>query len=197
MEPRGIGRKTRGKAKTFDWRTHFPEQFADWLRGGQVVVSDVTDSTAYLQRFQGEYGARDFMRPERDGRDTLIGQLEGQLAEARVALETLRAAQVVAIQADAGGASSSRGPAVEVSSFQEQLTAAVERAERAERDLLTRTEELDGAIAREAGFVAELTEQSRRLTELQSQVTQPEMEPPRDVAELRALLALERWDLEH
>ncbi|MQM00651.1 hypothetical protein Taro_033396, partial [Colocasia esculenta] len=170
-EPRGIGRKTRGKAKTVDWRTHFSEQFADWHRGGQVVVRDATNSTAYLRRFQEEYGARDFMRPERDGRDTLIGQLEGQLAEARVALETLRAAQVAAVQADAGGASSSRGPAVE-------------------------TEELKGALAREAGFVAELTEQSRRLIELQSQVTHPETELPRDVAELRALLALERRDLE-
>ncbi|MQL89059.1 hypothetical protein Taro_021620 [Colocasia esculenta] len=128
-EPRGIGRKTRGKAKTIDWWTRFPEQFADWHRGGQVVVSDATNSTAYLQRFQEEYGARDFMRSERDGRDTLIGQLEGQLAEACVALETLRAAQVAAVQADAGGASSSRGPSVEVSSFQGQLTAAVERAE--------------------------------------------------------------------
>ncbi|MQL71713.1 hypothetical protein Taro_004046 [Colocasia esculenta] len=195
-EPRGIGRKMRGKAKTVDWRTHFPKQFADWHRGGQVVVSDATDSTAYLRRFQEEYGARDFMRPERDGRDTLIGQLEGQLAEARVALETLRAAQIAAVRADAGGASSSRGPSVEVSSFQGRLTAAVEHAERAERDLLTRTEELKGALAREAGFVSELTEQSRRLTELQSQVTQPEVELPRDVAELRALLAVERRDLE-
>ncbi|MQM21360.1 hypothetical protein Taro_054400 [Colocasia esculenta] len=195
-EPRGIGRKTRGKAKTINWRTRFPEQFADWHRGGQVVASDATDSTAYLQHFQEEYGARDFMRPERDGRDTLIGQLEGQLAEARVALETLRATQVAAVQADAGGASSSRGPSVEVSSFQGRLTAAVERAERAERDLLTWTEELKGALAREARFVVELTEQSRRLTELQSQVTQPEAELPRDVAELRALLALERRDLE-
>ncbi|MQM14530.1 hypothetical protein Taro_047462 [Colocasia esculenta] len=195
-EPRGIGRKTHGKAKTVDWWTRFSEQFTDWHRGGQVVVSDATDSTAYLQRFQEEYGARDFMRSERDGRDTLIGQLEGQLAEARVTLETLRAAQVAAVQADAGGASSSRGPSVEVSSFQGRLTAAVERAERAERDLLTRTEELKGALAREAGFVTELTEQSRRLTELQSQVTQPEAELPCDVAELRALLALERRDLE-
>ncbi|MQM21931.1 hypothetical protein Taro_054978 [Colocasia esculenta] len=33
-EPRGIGRKTRGKAKTVDWRTHFPEQFSDWHRAG-------------------------------------------------------------------------------------------------------------------------------------------------------------------
>ncbi|MQM08441.1 hypothetical protein Taro_041295 [Colocasia esculenta] len=136
-----------------------------------------------------------------DGRDTLIGQLEGQLAatmaqlaEARAALETLGAA----VQAEMGGASSSRGLAVAagVSSLQEQLAAAMERAERAEHDLLTRTEELKGALAHEAGFVSELTEQSRRLTELQSQVTQTEAELPRDVEELRALLAVERRDLE-
>ncbi|MQM00087.1 hypothetical protein Taro_032818 [Colocasia esculenta] len=162
----------------------------------EVVTSDATDSTAYLQRYQEEYGLRDFMRPERDGRDTLIGQLEGQLvattaqlAEARAALKTLRTAQGAAVQAEAGGASSSRGPAVaaEVSSLQEQLAAAVARAERAERDLAIRSEELESALARETLTVAELTEQ-------RSQPTPTEL--PRDVAELRALLALERRDLE-
>ncbi|MQM00256.1 hypothetical protein Taro_032989 [Colocasia esculenta] len=195
-EPRGIDRKTRGKAKTVDWRTRFPEQFSDWHRGGQVVTSDAMDSTAYLRRYQEEYGLCDFMRPERDGRDMLIGRLEGQLvattvqlAEARVALETLRAAQSAAVQAEAGGASSSRGPTVaaEVSSLQEQLAAAAARAERAERDLAIRSEELESALARETLTVAELIEQRSQpaLTEL-----------PCDVAELRTLLALERRDLE-
>ncbi|MQL74715.1 hypothetical protein Taro_007080 [Colocasia esculenta] len=195
-EPRGIDRKTRGKAKTVDWRTRFPEQFSDWHRGGQVVTSDATDSTAYLRRYQEEYGLRDFMRPERDGRDMLIGRLEGQLAattvqlaEARAALETLRAAQGAVVQAEAVGASSSRGPAVaaEVSSLQEQLATAVARAERAERDLAIRSEELESALALETLTVAELTEQ-------RSQPAPTEL--PRDVAELRALLALERCDLE-
>ncbi|MQL89994.1 hypothetical protein Taro_022575 [Colocasia esculenta] len=150
-EPKGIGRKTRGKAKTVDWRTRFPEQFSDWHRGGQVVTSDATDNTAYLQWYQVEYGLRDFMRPER------------------------RAAQGAAVQAEMGGASSSRGPAVaaEVSSLQEQLAAA--------------SEELESALARETLTVAELTEQG-------SQPAPTEL--PRDVAELRALLALERRDLE-
>ncbi|MQL90081.1 hypothetical protein Taro_022661 [Colocasia esculenta] len=186
-ELRGIGRKTRGKAKTVDWQTRFPEQFSDWHRGGQVVTSDATDSTAYLQRYQEEYSLRDFMRPER-----LEGQLAAttaQLAEARAALETLRAAQGTTVQAETGGASSSRGPAVaaEVSSLQEQLAAAVARAERAERDLAIRSEELESALARETLTIAELTEQ-------RSQPTPTEL--PRDVAELRALLALERRDLE-
>ncbi|MQL93973.1 hypothetical protein Taro_026617, partial [Colocasia esculenta] len=180
-EPRGIGRKTRGKAKMVDLRTLFPEQFSDWHRGGQVVTSDTTDITAYLQRYQEEYGLCDFMRPERlinanlqihvcvqDGRDMLIGQLEGQLAattvqlaEARAALETLRAAQGVSVQAEAVGASSSRGPAVaaEVSSLQEQLATEAVRAERAERDLAIRSEELESALACETLTVAELTEQ--------------------------------------
>ncbi|MQM15866.1 hypothetical protein Taro_048819 [Colocasia esculenta] len=191
-EPRGIGRKTRGKARTVDWRTHFPEQFSDWHRGGQVVTSDATDSTAYLQRYQEEYGLRDFMRPERDGRDALIGQLEGQLvattvqlAEARAALETLGAA----VRAETGGASSSRGStmATEVSSLQEQLATAVAHAEQAECDLAIRSEELESALARETLTVAELTEQ-------RSQSAPTEL--PRDVAELRALLALEQRDLE-
>ncbi|MQM10795.1 hypothetical protein Taro_043693, partial [Colocasia esculenta] len=29
-EPRGIRQKTRGKAKTVDWRLRFPDQYADW-----------------------------------------------------------------------------------------------------------------------------------------------------------------------
>ncbi|MQM08752.1 hypothetical protein Taro_041610 [Colocasia esculenta] len=194
-EPRGIDRKTRGKAKTVDWRTRFPEQFSDWHRGGQVVTSDATDNTAYLRRYQEEYGLRDFMRPERDGRDMLIGRLEGQLAattvqlaEAQAALEILRATQGAAVQAEAGGASSSKGPtvAVEVSSLQEQLAVAAARAERAERDLAIRSEELESALARETLTVAELTEQ-------RSQPAPTEL--PRDVTELRALLALERRDL--
>ncbi|MQM13637.1 hypothetical protein Taro_046562 [Colocasia esculenta] len=135
------------------------------------------------------------MRPERDGRDTLIGQLEGQLAattvhlaEARATLETLRAAQDAAVWAETGGASSSRGPTVaaKVSSLQEQLAAAVARAERAERDLAIRSEELESALARETLTVAELTKQ-------RSQSAPTEL--PRDVAELRALLALEQHDL--
>ncbi|MQL99804.1 hypothetical protein Taro_032532 [Colocasia esculenta] len=182
-EPRGIGRKTHGKARTVDWRTRFPEQFSNWHHGGQVVTSDATDSTAYLQRYQEEYGLRDFMRPERLVATTV------QLAEARAALETLRAAQGAAVRAETGGASSSRGPAVaaEVSSLQEQLAAAVARAEWAERDLAIRSEELESALARETLTVAELTEQ-------RSQSVPTEL--PRDVAELRALLALEQRDLE-
>ncbi|MQM22461.1 hypothetical protein Taro_055511 [Colocasia esculenta] len=203
-EPRGIGKKTRGKAKTVDWRTRFPDQYADWQRGGQLVESDAADSTAYLRRFQEEYGLRDFMRPERDGRDTLIGQLQGQLAstevqlsEARAALETLRTAQMTAERTDVGGASSSRSvPAAEVASLQQQLSAAMERAERAERDLLTRTEELQSALAHETGTVAELTEQSQHLTELRSQLTQRKLDLPRDIAKLQAMLTLERRDLE-
>ncbi|MQM05745.1 hypothetical protein Taro_038564 [Colocasia esculenta] len=124
-EPRGIGKKMHGKAKTVNWRARFPDQYADWQRGGQLVESDAIDNTAYLRRFQEEYGARDFMRPERDGRDTLIGQLQEQLAstevqlvEARTALETLRTAQTTAEHTDAGGASSSRSvPVAEVASL--------------------------------------------------------------------------------
>ncbi|MQM09715.1 hypothetical protein Taro_042592, partial [Colocasia esculenta] len=191
-EPRGIGRKTCGKAKTVDWRTRFPEQYADWQRGGQLVESDAPDSIAYLRRFQEEYGHRDFMRPERDGRNTLIDQLQGQLAstevqliEARAALETLRAAQLTGEHTDTAGASSNRGaPAPEVASLQQQLSTAVECAERAEHDLLARSEELRDALARETDTAAE-------LMQLRSQLTRREPELPRE-----ALLSLERRDLE-
>ncbi|MQL81885.1 hypothetical protein Taro_014339 [Colocasia esculenta] len=168
-EPRGIGKKTRGKAKRVDWRTRFPEQYADWQRGGQLVESDASDNIAYLRHFQEDYGHHDFMRPERDGRNTLIDQLQGQLAstkvqliEARAALETLRAAQLTGERADTAGASSSRGaPAPEVASLQQQLSAAVERAE---RDLLARSEELRDALACETDTAAELTQLRSQLT---------------------------------
>ncbi|MQM14196.1 hypothetical protein Taro_047126 [Colocasia esculenta] len=169
-EPRRIGRKTRGKAKMVDWHARFPEQYADWQRGGQLVESDAPDSIAYLRRIQEEYGHRDFIRPQRDGRNTLIDQLQGQLAslevqliEARAALETLRAVQLTGGRADTADASSSRGaPAPEVASLQQQLSTAMERAE---RDLLSR-------------------------------LTQRGSELPREVSELQALLSLERRDLE-
>ncbi|MQL75116.1 hypothetical protein Taro_007492 [Colocasia esculenta] len=189
-EPRRIGRKTRGKAKMVDWRARFPEQYADWQRGGQLVESDAPDSIAYLRRIQEEYGHRDFMRPHRDGRNTLIDQLQGQLAslevqliEAHAALETLRAAQLTGGRADTAGASSSRGaPAPE-------LSAAVERAECTERDLLARSEELWDALARETDTAAE-------LTQLRSQLTLWGSELSREASELQALLSLERRDLE-
>ncbi|MQM21131.1 hypothetical protein Taro_054165 [Colocasia esculenta] len=171
-EPRRIGRKTRGKAKMVDWRARFPEQYADWQRGGQLVESDAPDSIVYLRCFQEEYGHRNFMRPQRDGRNTLIDQLQGQLAslevqliEARATLEILRAAQLTGGCADTAGASSSRGaPAPEVASLQQWLSAAVERAERAERDLLSRSGELRDALACETDKAAELTQLRSQLT---------------------------------
>ncbi|MQL90972.1 hypothetical protein Taro_023573 [Colocasia esculenta] len=175
----------------------FARRYVDWKHGGQLVESDAPDSIAYLRRFQEEYGHRDFMRPERNGRNTLFDQLRGQLAstevqliEARTALETLRAAQLTGERADTAGASSSRGaPAPEVASLQQQLSTVVERARRAEHDLLARSEELRDAQARETDTAAE-------LTQLRSQLTRREPELPREVAELQALLSLERRDLE-
>ncbi|MQL93125.1 hypothetical protein Taro_025770 [Colocasia esculenta] len=102
-------------------------------------------------------------------------------------LETLLAAQLTGEHADIAGASSSRGaPAPEVASLQQQLSAAVERAE---HDLLAWSEELWDALARETDTAAE-------LTQLRSQLTRREPELPREVAELQALLSLERRDLE-
>ncbi|MQL91306.1 hypothetical protein Taro_023914 [Colocasia esculenta] len=121
-EPRGIGRKTRGKAKTVDWRIRFPEQFSDWHRGGQVVESDAIDSTAYLRRFQEEYSARDFMRPERDGRDTLIGQLQGQLASTEVQLAEARAALETLTEELEGALARETGTVAELTEQSRQLT---------------------------------------------------------------------------
>ncbi|MQM12545.1 hypothetical protein Taro_045464, partial [Colocasia esculenta] len=112
-----------------------------------LVESTAADSLTYLQRFQEEHGGRDFMRPTRDARDDLIDTLraqlasiEAQLAEAREALDALRAAQTTVERTDTAGASTSRGVLdPKMTSLWEQLAAAVARAEVAERNLTTRT----------------------------------------------------------
>ncbi|MQL72496.1 hypothetical protein Taro_004830 [Colocasia esculenta] len=103
-EPRGIGRKTRGKPKMVDWHLRFPDQHADWQQGSHLVESDAADSLAYLERFQEEYGGRDYMRPARDAWndliDTLRAQLadtKAQLAEERLTLETLRTSRTSSV----------------------------------------------------------------------------------------------------
>ncbi|MQL92439.1 hypothetical protein Taro_025063 [Colocasia esculenta] len=168
-EPRGVGRKTQGKAKTVDWHLRFPEQYADWQQGGQLVESEAEDSLAYLQQFQEEYGGRDFMRPTRDARndliDTLRAQLastEAQLVEAREALDALRATQATVEHGDTTGASSSRGvPDQEMASLWAQLAAAVARVEEAECDLSAQSDELQTALRREMSTRAEMTELSQ------------------------------------
>ncbi|MQM04503.1 hypothetical protein Taro_037302, partial [Colocasia esculenta] len=164
-EPRRIGRKTRGKAKMVDWRARFPEQYVDWQHGGQLVELDAPDSIAYLRRFQEEYDHRDFMRPQR------LASLEVQLIEARAALETL-------VPLPAG-----------VPQLRRWRPFSSSYPECAERDLLTRSEELRDALARETDTAAE-------LTQLRSQLTQRGFELPREVSELQGLLSLERRDLE-
>ncbi|MQM18046.1 hypothetical protein Taro_051028 [Colocasia esculenta] len=173
-EPRGIGKKTRGKAKMVDWCARFPEQYADWQRGGQLVESDAPDSIAYLRRFQEEYGHRDFMRPQR-----LQGQLaslEVQLIEARAALETL-----VSLLA---GVPELRRWRPFSSSYLRRWSVLSELSVTS-----CHGEELRDALARETDTAAE-------LTQLRSQLTQRGPELPREVAELQALLSLERRDLE-
>ncbi|MQM19051.1 hypothetical protein Taro_052051 [Colocasia esculenta] len=181
-EPRGIGRKTRGKAKMVNWHLRFPDQFADWQQGGQLVESEAIDSLAYLRRFQEEYGGREFMRPAKDARDDLIDDLraqlagtQAQLAEARADRETLKglersylcylsyhhAAQTTVERTDGAGASTSWSvPDPETISLRKQLAAAVARAEEAQRDLSTRSGELQDALTQETNTHAELTEAS-------------------------------------
>ncbi|MQL69615.1 hypothetical protein Taro_001885 [Colocasia esculenta] len=114
------------------------------------MESEVVDILAYLQRFQEEYGGHDYMRPARDARDDLIDNLcaqlagtEAQLAEAREALDALRAAQASVERTDTGGASSSWSvPDPEMASLWEQLAAATARAEEMARDLSARFDEL-------------------------------------------------------
>ncbi|MQM05241.1 hypothetical protein Taro_038044 [Colocasia esculenta] len=121
VEPRGIGRRTWGKAKK----------------------SDVADSFTYLYCYQEVYEERDYIRSARDARDGLIDTLraqlastEAQLAKAREALATLATVECT----DAVGASTSRSaPDPEASQHDADLsreaaelrvTLAVERRER-------------------------------------------------------------------
>ncbi|MQL79573.1 hypothetical protein Taro_012011 [Colocasia esculenta] len=120
------------------------------------------------------------MRPARNARDDLIDDLraqlagtQAQLAEAWADFETLRAAQTTVEHTDGAGVSTSRSvPDLETISLREQLAAAVARAEEAQRDLSTRSGELQDALTREMDTCAELTAASQQLSELHSQVTQ-------------------------
>ncbi|MQL86589.1 hypothetical protein Taro_019132 [Colocasia esculenta] len=144
------------------------------------------------------------MRPARDARDDLIDDLraqlvgtQAQLAEARADLETLRAAQTIVERTDWEGASTSWSvPDPETISLCEQLAATVARVEEAQRDLSTRSGELQDALTRETDTRAELTEASQQLSELRSQVTQRDLDLPREVGELQMRLSLELRDCE-
>ncbi|MQM16656.1 hypothetical protein Taro_049614 [Colocasia esculenta] len=183
-EPRGIGRRTRGKVKWVDWRLLFPDQYDDWQRGSQLVESDAPNSLTYLQRFQEEYGGRDFMRPTRDARDDLIDTLRAQLAGTEVQLaqarEALRAAQTTVEHTNVGGASTSQGvPDPEMTSLREQLATALARAEEEERDLTTWSDKLQSALSWETCTSAVMNELSQQLAELRTQVSQQDSDLPR------------------
>ncbi|MQL96901.1 hypothetical protein Taro_029588 [Colocasia esculenta] len=132
--------------------------------------------------------------------DTLRAQLadmEAQLAEARSALETLRAARMTVEHADTAGASSSQSvPDLEVASLRAQLAVVEARAEEAEHNLSARSDELQSALTRETSIRAEVTDLSQQLSRLRIQASQRDTDLPRDAAELRLRLSLEREDRE-
>ncbi|MQM06008.1 hypothetical protein Taro_038826 [Colocasia esculenta] len=138
------------------------------------------------------------MRSERDARDDLIDTLrtqlagaEAQLAEAREALDALRAVRTTVEHTDMASASTSRGaPDLEVSSLQEQLAAAVARAEAAELN------ELQSALSQATLASAEVTRLTQQLSELHSQVSQRDADLPCDAAELWITLSVERRECE-
>ncbi|MQL84955.1 hypothetical protein Taro_017462 [Colocasia esculenta] len=128
------------------------------------------DIVLTIGRYEEVYGDRDFLRPARYHVGPLAST-EGRLAEAWDALEALMTVECT----DAAGASTSQSvPDSEVASHREQLAAVVARAEVAERNLTARSAKLQSAITQAS------------LADL-----------PREAAELRVMLTVERWECEH
>ncbi|MQM08788.1 hypothetical protein Taro_041649, partial [Colocasia esculenta] len=82
-------------------------------------------------------------------------------------------------------------PDPEVASLREQLASAVARAEVVERDLSTRTTELQGAITQMMLAGAEVAELTDQLSELCTQASQRDPDLPREAAALRVAFAVE------
>ncbi|MQM18939.1 hypothetical protein Taro_051939 [Colocasia esculenta] len=112
------GRSFRGLHDTTDWRERAREQIENWECKGKSVKSMATTDDAYLQAYALKYGGKVYKSARHQWRE----------------LESVRRG--------AGGASSSRGRESDRASLQAQLTAAISRAEEAERHLEDRKRDL-------------------------------------------------------
>ncbi|MQL88076.1 hypothetical protein Taro_020638 [Colocasia esculenta] len=143
------GRSFRGLHDTTDWRERAREQIENWERKGKSVKSTATTDDAYLWAYALKYGGKVY----KSARHQV--DVAGEVASVRALLlsathdrevarretEELRR-ELESVRRGAGGASTSRGRESDRASLQAQLTAAISRAEEAERHLEDRERDL-------------------------------------------------------
>ncbi|MQM02952.1 hypothetical protein Taro_035723 [Colocasia esculenta] len=136
------GRSFRGLHDTTDWREQAREQIENWERKGKSVNSTATTDDAYLRAYALKYGGKVY-KSARHQVDVAgeVASLRALLLSAthdrevaRRETEELRR-ELESVRRGAGGASTSRGGESDRASLQAQLTAAISRAEEAERHL--------------------------------------------------------------
>ncbi|MQL76538.1 hypothetical protein Taro_008911 [Colocasia esculenta] len=146
---RRLGRSFRGLHYTTDWRERAREQIENWERKGKSVKSTATTDDAYLQAYALKYGGKVY-KSARHQVDVVceVASLRALLLSAthdreaaRRETEELRR-ELESVRRGVGGASTSRGGESDRASLQAQLTAAISRAEEAERHLEDRERDL-------------------------------------------------------
>ncbi|MQL87774.1 hypothetical protein Taro_020321 [Colocasia esculenta] len=133
------GRSFRGLHDTTDWRERAREQIENWERKGKSVKSTATTYDAYLRAYALKYGGKVDVAGEVASLRALLLSATHDREAARRETEELRR-ELEIVRRGAGGASSSRGGESDRASLQAQLTAAISRAEEAERHLEDRAQ---------------------------------------------------------
>ncbi|MQM15327.1 hypothetical protein Taro_048274 [Colocasia esculenta] len=136
------GRSFRGLHDTTDWHERAREQIENWERKGKSVKSTATTDDAYLRAYALKYGAKVYKSARHQVdvagevaslRALLLSATHDREAARRETEELWR--ELESVRRGAGGASTSRGGESDCASLQAQLTAAISRAEEAERHL--------------------------------------------------------------
>ncbi|MQL82511.1 hypothetical protein Taro_014986 [Colocasia esculenta] len=135
------GRSFRGLHDTTDWQ--------NWERKGKSVKSTATIDDAYLRAYALKYGGKVYKSARHQVdvagevaslRALLLSTTHDREAARRETEELRR--ELESVRRGAGGASTSRGRESDRASLQAQLTAAISRAEEAERHLEDRERDL-------------------------------------------------------
>ncbi|MQM07301.1 hypothetical protein Taro_040137 [Colocasia esculenta] len=146
---RRLGRSFRGLHDTTDWRERAREQIENWERKGKSVKSMATTDDAYLRAYALKYGGKVYKSARHQVdvagkvaslRALLLSATHDREAARRETEELRR--ELERVRRGAGGASTSRGGESDRASLQAHLTAAISRAEEAERHLEDRERDL-------------------------------------------------------
>ncbi|MQM13575.1 hypothetical protein Taro_046500 [Colocasia esculenta] len=136
------GRSFRGLHDTTDWQERAREQIENLERKGKSMKSTATTDDAYLRSYALKYGGKVYKSARHKVvvasevaslRALLLSATHDREAARRETEELRRELEIV--RRGASGASSSRGGESDWASLQAQLTAAISRAEEAERHL--------------------------------------------------------------